>query len=114
MQDPYGALIALVLFDKKIHSREQEIVSLKKNLEQLTVSHQLALAAFNALQQSQMALVKKQDALDLELKSSMQEYARLNRILGQAVSAKEITALTNEKACVAAHSEELEGAIEKI
>jgi predicted nucleic acid-binding Zn-ribbon protein len=114
MQDPYGALIALVLFDKKLRSYEQEVVFLKRNLEEITVSHQASVKAFNLLQQSYIGLLKRQDELDLELKASMQESNRLSRILEQASSVKEIAAVTNEKKRVVEQSLELEQTIEQV
>ncbi len=114
MQDPYGALVALVLFDQKITSLKQEIIHLKNSLEKASFERALAAEQLYRARAMYADAIKRQDALDLDLKSCMQELARITGLLDVAASSKEAAALTRERDLAAKRCASLEEEIERV
>ncbi|HAU30311.1 MAG: hypothetical protein UV79_C0001G0053 [candidate division TM6 bacterium GW2011_GWF2_43_17] len=100
MQDPYGALVALVRFDNNTHAREHEIALKKTGLLSITKNIQEAEQGLVVAREASRLLEKRQHEIDLELRTCDQEDRRISSRLDTAGRGKEFEALTHERAAL--------------
>lgn len=114
MQDPYGALIALVRFDNEINLKKQLILQHAKALEVIQQGISLFKDKIARDQEELKSLEKRQGAIDLDLLVCEEEAARIATRLDSAKGVKEFDALVHERDQVETRNEALEQEIESI
>ncbi len=114
MQDPYGALVALIRFDKTIHGRERDIAMQKEAVAAISKNIQEAEKDSLKAREGFRQLEKRQNEIDLELRTCDQDERRITMRLDTAGRGKEFEALTHERTLLDSKRLKIETELESV